>query len=178
MVCCQTLKLWADWLLEVAQNTHKWSCWIRSVICQVRLIARILKGEIKNCDGSRRTLYKEEWEFFKTQLDRDIIQFGDYNVRVRELSDRMIEQYGGKHVTCCPACLSSRLIVSIDQAHSVITTLADAIKMSEYWRNHLEKLVDQAKRVNMLPSGNNLFYLPKFSSRIRSEAGEAAAFLF
>lgn len=155
MVCCRTLKLWADWLTEVAQNTHKWGCWIQNVIGQVRVFAHILKGEVKNPDGTTRCLYKEEWEAFKIQLDSDITEFRRYNAHVKELSDRMIEQFMGKDVACCPACLESNLILSMEQTHSVISTLADAINTSEYWRTWLDNLVEQARKLTLLPLGKN-----------------------
>lgn len=145
MVCCLTLKLWAGWLLEVAHNSQNWCKWVTDIIGQIRLYAAILRGEVRNSDGTVRLLYRQEWEKFKTQLESDIIGFQQYNLHVKDLSEEIIEKFHGKRVACCLACLQQKMILSVDQGHEVSQQLTEAIRTADYWRRWLKNLVDHAK---------------------------------
>lgn len=164
-ICCLTLKLLASWLLEVSQNCHKWFNWITCIIQKMRYYASILKGKIKNDDGTRRILYKEEWEEFCLCLDEDIKKYNDYSAKIQNLGKSIIDKYHKKNIKCCELCLQKKLIRNSHQGQEVVNKFCRLIKKSDYWFNWMTKLVRQATQILAIYSCKmNISYL--FSNRI------------
>lgn len=150
MVCCYSLKLYAHWLLQVAQNSQGWCKWITDIIGQIRLYAAILRGEVRQPNGTLRIMYKEEWDQFKTQLEADTVAFRQYNAHVKDLSKNIITQFTGKRIACCPVCLETKQIFSVENGHEVLSQLVEAVKTADYWRRWLENLVLYATNIKRM----------------------------
>lgn len=146
-ICCLTLKVWATWLLEVAGNAHAWSRWLNEIINEVRRIASIIRGEVKDAQGNPVMFYKEDWLEFSEKVDKMIVSWRQYSMHVKDLTDKIIRNFHNKKITCCPKCLEDNLIVNIPVAHDISEQLAEAMNTANYWRRWLDSIVMETKRL-------------------------------
>lgn len=150
-ICCLSLKIYALWLYEVAENAHNWSSWLIEVIQEVRNYTRIVKGEVRNPDGTKRILKKDEWRKFVEKIEKMIVSWRQYSQHIGSLSDRLMQSIHDKKVTCCPKCLSDNLIKDLATAHDLSEELVEAITTATYWRQWLDNMIDQTKRLTTIP---------------------------
>lgn len=150
-ICCVSLKIYALWLYEVAENAHNWSSWLIEVIQEVRNFTRIVKGEVRNPDGSKRVLKKDEWRKFVEKIEKMIVSWRQYSQHIGSLSDRLMKTIHDKKVTCCPKCLSDNLIKDLAAANCLTEELTEAITTATYWRQWLDNMIDQTKRLTTIP---------------------------
>lgn len=160
-ICCVSLKIYALWLYEVAENAHNWSSWLIEVIQEVRNYTRIVKGEVRNPDGTKRVLKKDEWRKFVEKIEKMIVSWRQYSQHIESLSDRLMKTIHDKKVTCCPKCLSDNLIKDLAAANCLTEELTEAITTATYWRQWLDNMIDQTKRLTTIPVCKYAQYFPK-----------------
>jgi hypothetical protein len=146
-ICCLSLKIWAVWLLEIANNAHKWTKWIGDIIKQVRHYAAIIRGDVVLPNGEKKVLYKEEWRKFVRDTEEKVIAWRQYSKHVKDLSNEIMENFHGKRVTCCPKCLQDHLIKNVVTAHETLQALTEAINCAGYWQRCLDRIVEQTSKI-------------------------------
>lgn len=146
-ICCLTIKVWATWLLEVANNAQKWSEWLSAIIAEIKQIASIMRGEVLDQDGNMVMFYIEDWRAFVEKVETMIISWRQYSMHVKDLTDKIIHNFHGKRITCCPKCLEDNLIVNIAVAHDISQQLAEAMNTASYWRRWLDSVMMETVRL-------------------------------
>uniref|UniRef100_A0A1Y1N862 Uncharacterized protein n=1 Tax=Photinus pyralis TaxID=7054 RepID=A0A1Y1N862_PHOPY len=146
-ICCLTLKVWAVWLLEVASNAQTWSKWLSDIISEIRTTARILKGEVLDSNGQPIMFYQEDWKAFVKKVENMTVSWRQYSMHVKDLTDKIIQNFHGKRITCCPKCLEDNLIVNIAVAHDISQQLAEAMNTASYWRRWLDTVMMETQRL-------------------------------
>lgn len=119
-VCCLSLKIWAVWLLEITHNAHNWTQWLCNIIKKVREFAAIVRGDVTTPSGEKRVLTKAEWRKFAKETEEMAVSWRQYSKHVRDLTDKIIENFHGKKVVCCPKCLQDHLIKNVCVAHETL----------------------------------------------------------
>lgn len=150
-ICCISLKIYAMWLYEVAENAHNWSSWLIDVIQEVRNFTRIVKGEVRNPDGSKRVLKKDEWRKFVDKIEKMIVSWRQYSQHIGSLTERLMKAMMDKSVTCCPRCLSDNLIKDVLAANCLTEELKEGLNTAVYWRQWLDGMIEQTKRLITIP---------------------------
>ncbi|RZC34982.1 uncharacterized protein BDFB_001383 [Asbolus verrucosus] len=153
-ICCLSLKIWAVWLLEIANNAHNWTKWIGDIIKQVRQYAAIIRGDVQTPSGERKVLYKEEWRKFVKDTEEKIIAWRQYSKHVKDLSNEIMENFHDKKVNCCPKCLQDHLIKNVVTAHETFLALTEAINCAGYWQRSLDRIVEQTSKFTDIDMAN------------------------
>lgn len=146
-ICCLSLKVWASWLIEVAENARKWSKWLNEIISEVRRIVRIIKGEVKDESGKPQQFYKEDWVAFSKKVEDMTVSWRQYSQHVRDLTEKLTSSFHGKAVECCAKCLEDNLITDVPAIHGVSEQLNEAVNTALYWRRWLDSIVEQTSRL-------------------------------
>lgn len=146
-ICCLSLKIWAVWLLEIANNAHNWTKWIAAIIKQVRHYASIIRGDVVLPSGAKQVLYKEDWRKFVKDTEEKVIAWRQYSKHVKDLSSEIMDNFHGKKVNCCPKCLQDHLIKNVVTAHETLQALTEAINCAGYWQRCLDRIVEQTSKI-------------------------------
>ncbi|EFA09045.1 hypothetical protein TcasGA2_TC006758 [Tribolium castaneum] len=152
-ICCLSLKIWAVWLLEIANNAHNWTKWIGAIIKQVRHYVAIIRGDVLLPSGEKQVLYKEEWRKFVKDTEEKVVAWRQYSKHVKDLSTEIMENFHGKKVNCCPKCLQDHLIKNVVTAHETLQALTEAINCAGYWQRCLDRIVEQTSKITEMELG-------------------------